>query len=88
MKTLKQLLLLTLITFISFSCSKDDDNDDSEISQVNLLGSWRFTKELDHEDGIPDDVYNVPSGCDELIWTFTDTEVESKGDYDCDGAQQ
>ncbi|MCB0382096.1 MAG: hypothetical protein KDD05_01975 [Psychroserpens sp.] len=91
MKTSKFLKLLSLCLLIGFSsCSKDDgdDNNDDfngEITVANLIGSWRLIKEIDRAEGYPDDVYNVPEGCNELVFVITANEITSKSDYDCDG---
>ena len=92
MKTIQLLKLLSLCLLIGFtSCSKDDDDDNDDvfngdISVANLLGSWRLIQEIDRVEGEPDDIYNVPEGCNELILSFTANEIESKSDYDCDGS--
>lgn len=89
MKTQKIIgLSIFMLALSVVSCSKDDDgtNDDIDINTSNLIGSWRLVKEIYHEAGFPDDIYNVPEGCNEEVLTFTNTEITAESDYDCDGS--
>lgn len=88
MKKIKLFGILALTLTLLFSCSKDDgDSDDSSgtVDTSKLKGTWRLYKINDHYADEGDDIYNVPSGCNESILTFTDTQVTASNDEDCDG---
>lgn len=86
MKLFKTCILFLTLIVATISCNKDDDSGGNSSNEDNIVGTWRLIKEISHEVGTEDIIYNVPDGCDEFIFCFSsDNTFTGTSDWDCDG---